>query len=59
MMLGLAFALWAFYALLLFLDHGKWRYTVSAGILMGISILVKNNYSIFLVALVILLCMTR
>lgn len=55
MMLGLAFALGAFYALLLFLDHGKWRYTVSAGILIGISILVKNNYSIFLVALVILL----
>ena len=55
MMLGLAFALGAFYALLLFLDHGKWRYAVSAGILIGISILVKNNYSIFLVALVILL----
>lgn len=55
MMLGLAFALGAFYALLLFLNHGKWRYAVSAGILMGISILVKNNYSIFLVALVILL----
>ena len=55
MMLGLAFALEAFYALLLFLDHGKWRYAVSAGILIGISILVKNNYSIFLVALVILL----
>lgn len=55
MMLGLAFALGAFYALLLFLDHGKWRYVVNAGILMGISILVKNNYSIFLVALVILL----
>ena len=54
-MLGLAFALGAFYALLLFLDHGKWSYAVSAGILMGISILVKNNYSIFLVALVILL----
>ena len=55
MMLGLAFALGAFYALLLFLDHGKWRYAVNAGILIGISILVKNNYSIFLVALVILL----
>ncbi len=55
MMLGLVFALGAFYALLLFLDHGKWRYAVSAGILIGISILVKNNYSIFLVALVILL----
>ena len=55
MMLGLAFALGAFYALLLFLDHGKWRYAVSAGILIGISILVKNNYSIFLVALMILL----
>ena len=55
MMLGLAFALGAFYTLLLFLDHGKWRYAVNAGILMGISILVKNNYSIFLVALVILL----
>ena len=54
-MLGLAFALGAFYALLLFLEHGKWRYAVSAGILIGISILVKNNYSIFLVALVILI----
>ncbi len=54
-MLGLAFALGAFYALLLFLDHGKWRYAISAGILIGISILVKNNYSIFLVALGILL----
>ena len=54
-MLGLAFALGAFYALLLFLEYGKWRYAVSAGILIGISILVKNNYSIFLVALVILL----
>ena len=54
-MLGLAFALGAFYALLFFLDHGKWRYAVSSGILIGISILVKNNYSIFLVALVLLL----
>lgn len=54
-MLGLAFALGAFYAVLLFLERGKWRYAVSSGILIGISILVKNNYSIFLVALVILL----
>lgn len=54
-MLGLAFALGAFYAVLLFLERGKWRYAVSSGILIGISILVKNNYSIFLVALVVLL----
>lgn len=54
-MLGLAFALGAFYAVLLFLERGKWHYAVSSGILIGISILVKNNYSIFLVALVILL----
>ena len=54
-MLGLAFALGAFYAVILFLERGKWRYAVSSGILIGISILVKNNYSIFLVALVILL----
>ncbi len=54
-MLGLTFALGAFYALLLFLEHGKWRYAISSGILIGISILVKNNYSIFMVALVILL----
>lgn len=54
-MLGLAFALGAFYALLFFLEQGKWRYAVSSGILIGISILVKNNYSIFLVALVLLL----
>lgn len=54
-MLGLAFALGAFFTLLLFLEQGKWRYAIGSGILMGISILVKNNYSIFLVALVILL----
>lgn len=54
-MLGLAFALGAFYALLLFLKYGKWRYAVSSGILIGIAVLVKNNYSIFLVALVFLL----
>ncbi len=54
-MLGLAFALGAFYCLLLFLEHGKWRYAILSGILIGISTLVKNNYSIFLVALVLLL----
>ena len=55
MMLGLAFALGAFYLLLIFLEKEKLRYAVLSGILIGISILVKNNYSIFLVAMVILL----
>ena len=54
-MLGLFFALGSFYALLLFREYGTWRYAVLSGILIGIAILVKNNYSIFLVALVILL----
>lgn len=54
-MLGLAFALGAFYLLLIFLETGRIRYAVLSGILIGISILVKNNNSIFLVAMVILL----
>lgn len=54
-MLGLAFALGAFYLLLLFLEKKKIIYAVLSGILIGISILIKNNYSIFLVAMVILL----
>lgn len=54
-MLGLAFSLAAFYVLLVFLDRKKMIHAVLAGILIGISILIKNNYSIFLVAMVILL----
>ena len=54
-MLGLAFALAAFYVLLVFLEKGRIGYAVLSSILIGISILVKNNYSIFLVAMVILL----
>ena len=54
-MLGLAFALGAFYALLIFLEKGRIGSAVLSGILIGISILVKNNYSIFLTAMVILL----
>lgn len=54
-MLGLAFALVAFYLLLGFLEKNRILYAVLSGILIGISILVKNNYSIFLVAMVILL----
>ena len=54
-MLGLAFALAAFYLLLGFLEKNRILYAVLSGILIGISILVKNNYSIFLVAMVILL----
>ncbi len=54
-MLGLAFALAAFYLLAVFLEKGKLLYAVFSGILIGISILVKNNYSIFLVAMVLLL----
>ncbi len=54
-MLGLAFALGAFYFLLVYLEKNKLGYAVLSGILIGISILVKNNYSIFLVAMIIVL----
>lgn len=54
-MLGLAFALAAFYFLLVFLEKNRLGYALLSGILIGISILVKNNYSIFLVAMVLLL----
>ena len=54
MMLGLAFALAAFYFLLIFFEKEKLRYGILSGVLIGISVLIKNNYSIFLVAMVIL-----
>lgn len=54
MMLGLVFALAALYFLLIFFEKGKLRYAVLSGSLAGLSVLIKNNYSIFLVALVIL-----
>ena len=53
--LGLAFALAAFYLLLVFLKKNQIFYAAAAGILIGISVLVKNNYSIFLVGRVVLL----
>ena len=52
--LGLCLALVSFYFMLLFFDGGKIRYAVLSGLLIGLSIIIKNNYSIFLVAEVIL-----
>lgn len=59
-MLGLSLSLAAFWCLLCSLEEKNkgWKQLVLsllAGILIGASILVKNNYSIFLVAMIILL----
>lgn len=54
-MLGLAFALGAFALILRYLETGRLWQAALAGFLIGISVLVKNNYSIVLVALVLLL----
>lgn len=53
--LGLAFALAAFYTLLIYLERRSLKWALLSGVLIGISVLVKNNYSIFLVAMLILL----
>jgi len=56
--LGLALSLAAFWFLLLALEEENrksWIYVVLSGCFIGTSILVKNNYSIFLVAMVLLL----
>lgn len=53
--LGLAFALWAVFFSLLFLEKKKWIAGIGAAVCMAVSILFKNNYSIFLVAIVLLL----
>lgn len=53
--LGLALALGAFYMSLLFLEKEKPMYGILAAIFIGASVLVKNNYSIVLTALVLLL----
>lgn len=59
-MLGLALALASFLCLLYALDEDRSEkkrlcFVILSGIFIGASILVKNNYSIFLVAMVILL----
>jgi len=53
--LGLAFSLAAFLFLLLFLEKGRLWQGALSGICIGASVLIKNNYSIFLVAMVLLL----
>lgn len=53
--LGLALSLGAFYAVLLFFKKENWLWGVLAAFLIGASVLVKNNYSIVLVALVLLI----
>ena len=52
--LGLAFALAAFYFQLKFNENEKIVYAVLSAVMIGLSVLIKNNYSIFLVAMVIL-----
>lgn len=54
--LGLALSLGAFLLLLLFFEKEKIGYALLAAVLLGISILVKSNYNIFLIAITILLC---
>lgn len=53
--LGLSFSLAAFYFLLLFLNQEKFWQGFLSGICIGAAVLIKNNYSIFLVAMVLLL----
>ncbi|MCI8599230.1 MAG: hypothetical protein HFJ10_12470 [Lachnospiraceae bacterium] len=53
--LGLALSLASVYCLLLFLERDRFLYGILSGIFIGASVLVKNNYSIFLVAMVLLL----
>ncbi len=53
--LGLFFSLAAFLFLLLFLERERIWYGIVSAFLIGVSILVKNNYSIFLVAMVLFL----
>lgn len=52
---GLCFAIWAIYLEIVFEKNKKWKYIVGSGICMAISIMWKNNYIIFLVALLIML----
>ncbi len=54
--LGLALSLAAFLFLLLYFKKEKMIYALLAMFLMGEAILVKSNYSIFLIAIVIFLC---
>lgn len=52
--LGLAFALTAVYLELLFLEKKRWYLGIGSGVLISLSILIKNNYSIFFVGMLLL-----
>ena len=54
--LGLALSLAAFWMLLLYFEKDRLKFAFLAAVLTGAAILVKSNYSIFLIMLVILLC---
>ena len=56
--LGLAFALVAVYLELLFLERKKWYLGISSAVFISLSILIKNNYSIFFVGMLLLLLYT-
>ena len=53
--IGLLFALIAIYSILLYIGKRKMKYLIIASISIGISILLKKNYQIFFVGIVVLL----
>lgn len=53
--LGLAFALWAVYLELYFIKNHNWLYGILSAISISVAILLKNNYIIFLVGMILIL----